>query len=183
VLTLFLLWFVGAQISLYFLIWLGGALVGYLQRGTRFKSPSPALPLAGGLIFIGALAWSRTHRISSDLAIDYIVAFCFALWLYTLLLGSRDDASPAYAYGAKKLAGFSYTLYLTHFPALLLLRAWLNPLGAWQPDLRHLLYALGIGLLMLCYAYVLAEFTESRTATVRDRLIHSRVPIESKTHS
>jgi peptidoglycan/LPS O-acetylase OafA/YrhL len=177
-----LLWFVGAQISLYFLIWLAGAFLGHLQRVTRFRSSSPALPLAGGLIFIGALAWSRTPRISSDLLIDYIVAACFALWLFTLLLGSREDVSPAYASAAKKLAGFSYTLYLTHFPALLLLRGLLDPREDWQPDPRHLLYALGIGLLMLGYAYSVAEFTEARTASVRNWLLRPRVPLESKIH-
>lgn len=182
-LALFLLWFTGPQISFYFLIWLAGALVGRLQRITRFKSLSPAWPFSAGLIFVGALAWSRTHRLSSDLLTDYIVAFCFALWLYTLLLGSREDASPAYVYGSKKLAGFSYTLYLTHFPALLLLRGLLNPQGNWQPDPLHLVYALGIGLLILGYAYWVAEFTEARTASVRSRLLRPRVPLESETRS
>ena len=180
-LALFLLWFVGPQISLYFLIWLVGALVGRLPRITRFKSLSPAWPLLGGLIFVGALAWSRTHRLSSDLLTDYIVAFCFALWLYTLLLGSREDASPAYVYGAKKLAGFSYTLYLTHFPLLLLLRGLLNPQGNWQPDPRHLVYALGIALLMLSFTYWVAEFTEAHTAGERRRLLRLMVPLESQT--
>lgn len=182
VLALFLFWFVGTQISFYFLIWLAGALVGRLQRATKFRTRSPALPLAAGLIFLGSLAWCRTHRLSSDLVTDYIVAICFALWLYTLLLGSREDASPAYVYSAKKLAGFSYTLYLTHFPALLLLRGLLNPPGNWQPDPRHLAYALGIGLLILTYAYWVAEFTEARTASVRNRLLQPRIPLEIKTH-
>ena len=181
-LALFLLWFVGLQISFYFLIWLGGALVGRFQRATKFKSPSPALPLSAGLIFVGALAWSRTHRLSSDLLTDYMIAFCFALWLYTLLLGSREDVSPAYVYAAKKLSGFSYTLYLTHFPVLLLLRGLLNPQGNWQPDARHLVYALGIGLLMLSYAYWVAEFTEARTAIVRTRLLRPKVSLQSETH-
>ena len=182
-LAVFLLWFVGAQISFYFLIWLAGALMGRLQRATRFKTSSPALPLTAGLIFVGALAWCRTHRLSSDLVTDYIVAFCFALWLYTLLLGSREDASQAYVSVAKKLAGFSYTLYLTHFPALLLLRGLLDPRGTWQPDLRHLAYGLGIGLLMLTYAYGVAEFTEARTASVRRRLLKPMVPLASETRS
>ncbi|HXP80424.1 MAG TPA: acyltransferase [Verrucomicrobiae bacterium] len=180
--ALLLLWFTGPQISLYFLIWLAGALVGRLQPAMRFKSLSPAVPWSAGLIFVGALAWCRTHRLSSDLLTDYAVAFCFALWLYTLLLGSREDASPAYRNVAKKLAGFSYTLYLTHFPALLLLRGLLDPQGNWQPDPRHLLYALGIGLLILAYAYGVAECTEARTATVRSRLLRPRVPVESETH-
>lgn len=181
-LALFLLWFISLQISFYFLIWLAGALVGRVQRTTRFKSPFPALPLSAGLIFVGALAWSRTPRLSSDLLTDYIVAFCFALWLYTLLLGSREDASPAYVYVAKKLSGFSYTLYLTHFPALLLLRGLLNPQGNWQPDPRHLMYGLGIALLMLTYAFGVAEFTEARTASVRRRLLRLRVSPKRETH-
>jgi peptidoglycan/LPS O-acetylase OafA/YrhL len=180
--ALLLLWFTGAQITLYFFIWLAGTLVGRLQPATKFKSLSPAVPWAAGLFFVGALAWCRTHRLSSDLLTDYAVAFCFALWLYTLLLGSREDASPAYRNVAKKLAGFSYTLYLTHFPALLLLRGLLNPQGNWQPDPRHLLYALGIGLLMLTYAYSVAECTEARTASVRSRLLRPRIPVESETH-
>jgi peptidoglycan/LPS O-acetylase OafA/YrhL len=99
--ALLLLWFTGPQISLYFLIWLAGALVGRLQPTTRFKSLSPAVPWSAGLIFVGALAWCRTHRLSSDLLTDYAVAFCFALWLYALLLGSREDVSPAYRNVAK----------------------------------------------------------------------------------
>ena len=182
-LALFLLWFIGLQISSYFFIWLVGALVGRLSRTGRFKLSFPTLPWLAGLMFVGALAWSRVHRLSSDLLTDYIVALCFALWLYTLLLGSREDASPAYVYGAKKLAGFSYTLYLTHFPALLLLRGLLSPQGNWQPDPRHLVYAFGIGLLILGYAYLGAEFTEARTASVRRRLLRPWVPVGSATRS
>ncbi len=171
VLVLCLFWFVGAQISLYFLIWLTGALVGRLQQATNYRTSSPLLPFATGLVFLGSLAWCRTHRQTSALVTDCVVGACFALWLYTLLLGSRGDASRTYALSAQKLAGFSYTLYLTHFPALLLLRGLLNPAGNWQPDPRHLAYGLGLGLLMLTYAYLLAEFTEARTAIVRNRLL------------
>ena len=181
-LALLVLWFIGPQISFYLLIWLAGAMVGRLPRSVRFKSLSQAAPWLAGLIYVGSLAWIRTHRLSSDLFTDYAVAFCFALWLYTLLLGSREDVSPAYVHGAKKLAGFSYTLYLTHFPALLLLRGLLNPQGNWQPDPRHLACALGIGLLILTYAYSVAEFTEARTAMVRSRLLRPRIPVESETH-
>jgi peptidoglycan/LPS O-acetylase OafA/YrhL len=179
-LGLFLLWFIGLQLGFYFLIWLIGAFVGRLPRPARFKSAIPAVPWLGGLIFVGALSWTRTHRLSADLLSDYILAFCFALWLYTLLLGSREDASSAYVYGAKKLAGFSYTLYLIHFPALLLLRGLLNPRGNWQPDPSHLAYAFGIGMLILSYAYWVAAFTEARTGRVRSRLLRPRDSLGSK---
>ena len=58
------------------------------------------------------------------------------LWLYVLTHVSRHG-SPTCVFGplARTLAGFSYTLYLVHFPALLLLRAiWGNPTADWQPD-------------------------------------------------
>lgn len=182
-LALLLLWFVGAQITLYFLIWLAGMLVGWIQRAAKFRSRSPLLPLATGLIFLGSLAWCRMRPIASDLVTDYLVALCFALWLFALLLGSREDASLAYARGAGKLAGFSYTLYLTHFPALLLLRAWLDPQGNWQPDARHLAYAAMIGLLMLGYAFVVAEFTEAHTAAVRNWLLRPGFSVETQPRS
>jgi peptidoglycan/LPS O-acetylase OafA/YrhL len=171
-LTMFLLWFVGPQISLYFLIWLMGALVSRLRRATVLVRQRAQLVLSvgTGLIFFGVLGWNRTHQFSSEFVTDSAVGSFFAVWLYTMVLGSRDDISPAYAALGKKLSGFSYTLYLIHFPALLLLRGLLDTKGSWQPDPRHLLYALGIALLMLIYAYVVAKFTEARTASVRRRL-------------
>jgi peptidoglycan/LPS O-acetylase OafA/YrhL len=171
-LSVFLLWFVGPHIRLYFLIWLMGALVSRLRRATVPVSQRAQLVLSvgTGLIFLGVLGWNRTHQFSSEFVTDSAVGSFFAVWLYTMVIGSRDDVSPAYAALAKKLSGFSYTLYLTHFPALLLLRGLLDPKGSWQPDPRHLLYALGTTLLMLIYAYVVAEFTEARTASIRRRL-------------
>jgi len=182
-LALFLAWFLGAQICFYFLIWLGGALLGRLQRSPRFKPSLPGFSFWSGLMFFGALAWTRTHRLSSDLRSDYIIAFCFALWLYALLLGSREDASPSYMYGARKLAGFSYTLYLLHLPALILLRGVLDPLGNWQPDILHLAYALGIGLFIMAYAYWVAKFTEGNTATVRRFVLQFVNPVQGEIQS
>jgi len=177
-LALLLVCFLGVQISEYFVIWLAGVLVGHLQRSTKFRTSSPALPLAAGLLFAGSLAWCRLLPPSSGFLTDLIVAFCFALWLYTLLLGSREDASAAYAHGAKKLAGFSYTLYLTHFPALLLLRGLLDPRENWQPDAHHLAYGFAIALLMLLYAYGVAELTEAHTGAVRRLLLRLGAPLE-----
>jgi peptidoglycan/LPS O-acetylase OafA/YrhL len=172
-LSALLLWFIGPQIGLYFVIWLAGALVGRLHRTAKFGPPrmQAIVTVAAGLIFFGALAWSRTQKLSSDILPDFMIGLSFALWLYMLIHGTREDVSPALTNAAKTLSGFSYTLYLTHFPVLLLLRGLLDPQGNWQPDLLHLLLALGIALLMLTYAYFVAQFTEARTASVRRRLL------------
>jgi len=179
VFAVLLVWFIGPQTSFYFLIWLAGALLSRIQRASWVKPNFPGLPLCTGFIFVGVLAWLRTHRLSSDLMSDYLVAFCFALWLYALLLGSRDTTPHAYEFAARKLAGFSYTLYLVHLPALILLRALLDPKGDWQPDMRHLLYGSGIGLLIMICAYGVAECTEAHTATVRRWLVNATAPKHS----
>lgn len=176
VLAVALMCFVGLHISIYFLIWVAGAIAGILQRASKCRPSFPWLSLLAGLIFAATIAWSRIHPLSSDLVTDCIVGFCFTFWLFTLLLGSREEVSSAYAGVAQGLAGFSYTLYLTHFPVLLLLRGLLDPKGNWLPDARHLLYALGLALLDLTYAYVIAEFTEVRTADVRRRLHQLWIP-------
>jgi peptidoglycan/LPS O-acetylase OafA/YrhL len=177
-LAVFLLWFVGPQIRLYFLIWLMGVFVGRVRRpaGLTSRCAQLVFSMGTGFIFFGVLAWNRTHRFPSEFVTDSVVGLSFALWLYSMILGSRDDVSSPYAVLAKKLSGFSYSLYLTHFPALLLLRGLLDSKGSWQPDPRHLLYASGIALSMLIYAYVVAEFTEARTASVRSRLRQLRMP-------
>jgi peptidoglycan/LPS O-acetylase OafA/YrhL len=177
-LAVLLVWFVGLQISLYFLIWLAGVLAGRLGHVKQLFPPrvQKMISATAGLIFVGVLALVRTHQFSSDILADFFVGLSFALWLYALIQGRRDDVSPTYARAAKSLSSFSYTLYLTHFPALLLLRGLLDIQGNWQPDPLHLLYGLGIALLMLAYAFVVAEFTEARTGRLRHLLLQPWMP-------
>jgi peptidoglycan/LPS O-acetylase OafA/YrhL len=172
-LALLLAWFIGPQISVYFLIWLMGALIGRLRHVDWPKSPRAmaVVSLLAGLPFVLAMAWNRVYPLVSEIRADLMIGIFFALWIYALIQGSRMDVSPMYAKAARTLAGFSYTLYLTHFPVLLLLRGLLDPHGNWQPDLRHLLYGLAIALLMLGFAYLVAEFTEARTTVVRRRVL------------
>jgi len=170
-LGLAIVWFIGLQISFYFLIWLAGVVAGVLARGLPLKGAIPGGSTVCGLVFVSSLVWCRIRPLASDLATDCIVGLCFAAWLLSLLLGSRRDVSRAYSSLAKKLAGFSYTLYLTHFPLLLLLRGLINPHGSWQPDRLHVALAFVIGLSALSYAHAVAEVTEGRTAEARRALL------------
>jgi len=175
---LILLWFVGTQIRFYFLIWLAGVLVGRVHHMARLRS-SGALTLitmVTGLLFFGSLAWNRVHPISPEVLSDSMIGFFFAVWLYALTLGTREDVAPVYAKVAKAISGFSYTLYLIHFPMVLLLRGLLDPQGDWQPGPLRLLYGLGIAIGIFAFAYFLAQITEARTSMVRRSVLRLYAP-------
>ena len=165
--------FVGPHICLYFLIWLAGAAVALGPRFAALCKPWffwPAALFTCGL-FAGALAFSLVRPGLFGDGEDLLIGAAFALWLYVLTHVSSAEVPRAYSAPARTLAGFSYTLYLVHFPALLLLRALWSPSGDWQPGALHLLYGTGLAALMLAYAYLVASFTEARTDAVRRRLM------------
>jgi peptidoglycan/LPS O-acetylase OafA/YrhL len=68
---------------------------------------------------------------------------------------------------AHTIAGFSYSLYVLHFPFLLLLRAWMVPPQRWQPDMAHLGYGAIIGTVTIGLAWFVSIFTENKTRVVR----------------
>ena len=68
---------------------------------------------------------------------------------------------------AHAMAGFSYSLYVLHFPLLLLLRAWIVPTPRWQPDLKHLGYGAIVGAVTISFALFVSVFTENKTRVAR----------------
>jgi peptidoglycan/LPS O-acetylase OafA/YrhL len=69
------------------------------------------------------------------------------------------------------LADQSYTLYVGHVPLLVFCRAWLgNEAGQWQPGGLTLLYACGLTLAALVYAFGVARMTERHTEAWRSRV-------------
>jgi peptidoglycan/LPS O-acetylase OafA/YrhL len=181
-LAFLLLWFVGPQIAIYFLIWLLGTLIGRL-RPAHWPISSSAVGLASLMAsfpFLLALAWVRIHPEISETRGDLMIGICFALWIFALIQGRRADVAPRYAKTSRTLAAFSYTLYLTHFPLLLLFRGLLDPAGNWQPDVQHLLCGVALALAMLSFAYLVAQFTEARTAVVRNRVMQWTAPAVNK---
>ena len=74
---------------------------------------------------------------------------------------------PRYATIASDFAGFSYSLYVLHFPFLLFLRASVVPEDRWQPSPVHLMKAALIAILCLLYAWTVSLFTERKTSEAR----------------
>lgn len=155
-----------------FLIWLAGFVL--VVACARFTISARPVQLAclflSGLILGAALAAARLEKLSS-LNSDLAVGLAFSVFLFAVLqLDFRTAQKGAYLRSAHLFAGFSYTLYVLHFPFLLFLRAALTPQQKWQPDTRHLCYGAGIGIITLIFAWLVAQVTERKTGSVRRKI-------------
>jgi peptidoglycan/LPS O-acetylase OafA/YrhL len=173
------LWLPGKTLA-WMSIWAFG--IGALWYGhSALWKPKPAL--AWGL-FVVALAASRLlhnqHNMVSrepmlyEYLRDFGVGLTFALVLASLAK-STDAVSARVAAWSERLAGFSYTLYLTHFPMLVFVAAGLHDLAGIaylkQPGVGPIVECTLLVALLYAYARVFAAYTEARTGKVRAWLL------------
>ena len=89
------------------------------------------------------------------------------LLLWVVLSANTAATGRLWERLARWLSSFSFTLYLVHIPLCTLLAAWFVRNGRYQPGLRALPVALGILLVLIATAALLARVTEYRTNQVR----------------
>jgi peptidoglycan/LPS O-acetylase OafA/YrhL len=146
-----------------FPVWLAGSLLAVMPspnfaRSTRILAAVAYVPL----FFLCA-----SDRIGSDL-MDYVLAIGTFFFLWVLLSAKTEAKASSFSTRASRgLASFSYTLYVVHTPLLLLLTALILGEKRWTPNVLTVLEALGIGTLVIAYAYGVATVTEFHTDTVR----------------
>jgi peptidoglycan/LPS O-acetylase OafA/YrhL len=163
--------FLGRGILIGFLIWLAGCGLVFLHSRVQVRSRSSALRMLCFFSILSGvtLAVARIRQWNPMLS-DLEVGFVFTLFLFALLQYEvREDSSP-YSAVAHRFAGFSYSLYVLHFPLLLFFRAWLVPPERWQPTPIHLLYAALVGAGSLLFAWFVSLFTEGKTTVARNWL-------------
>lgn len=172
---------VGKAILLYFGVWLLGTLLAVV----------PALPVAKRFLMLiaapvicaalgAALLLSRYYFkgngetvTESHFVASFTVGLLFTALLYVILhtwnvqpvSSLRTNAFEFHAF----MAGFSYTLYLTHYPVVNFIRVWLGDgkWGTWNPDLLHLLLGIAACLGVVGYALLVSLVSEAHTAAVR----------------
>lgn len=161
-------------------VWLMGAFAVFLPRSPLTSKSARVLASASGVLitFVSLFAYrymSFTHHVAAG---DLVNGLGATTGLYLIIIaaspsiaGRQRDPGP-FARLAKASAGFSYTLYLVHLPALVFLRAGLSAAGIrqWQPDLPHLSLGVTIASGTLVYAWLISRVTEARTADVRVKL-------------
>lgn len=164
-------WFVRGDILVYSLVWAVGLLPHFLRH--PLLSPGWLAPSILAVCF----ALLRLHAFAADRVRGHLLlALAFALWLNRLAHGTSPPRGGARLH--RTLADFSYSLYLGHWPFLLLICAILNQqfgvgyrmrFGMAPLLLAGLLLALAYG-----YAWILAHLTERHSPALRGRLLGTK---------
>jgi peptidoglycan/LPS O-acetylase OafA/YrhL len=165
--ALIVMYFIGETISLYFLIWLLGAAMNLAPERSGGPGKLWVLMTIGAVVIAVALL---KFKPSDNEYSDFFFGIASAVLILSLLRFRSRSRSGLYSRTARRLAGFSYTLYLVHGPALAFIAAWLVAGRRWQPDAAHIAIVAGLGICTLAYAFVIARFTEDQTAAVRSRV-------------
>jgi len=163
----------GPEKLLDFLIWLSGfaVLLGWSRSKLVSAKSRIGYLLRASVLLATCLAAARSGKITPQVS-DLVVGLAFSVFLFGILqLEFHVPADGAYLRNARLFAGFSYTLYVLHFPFLLFLRAAILSGSRWQPDAVHVFYGLGIGAIVLAFCWLIARFTEHRTGEARRYLM------------
>jgi peptidoglycan/LPS O-acetylase OafA/YrhL len=144
------------------------ALLAFFRKDMRVAVPLGVVVacLAAFLVLFGCLFAARTSN-AARLGSDPAVGIAFTLFLFGVLQLKLGASAHHYLDVAHRFAGFSYSLYVLHFPLLLFLRAWTVPSQRWQPDGVHLLSGSLIGVAVLVFTWTISLFTEKKTLVAR----------------
>jgi peptidoglycan/LPS O-acetylase OafA/YrhL len=154
-------------LAYYFVVWLMGAAVALMPAPLR-QRPGAAravvaaalLAFAGGLA-VGRLRWGGAW---SDLA----TGAGTALLVWAIVQAGNAVPSPRrYAAAARGLAGCSFTLYVTHYPLLVLLRAGLEPFTPFAVSLAGALGFFLVAAAVGVYGWGIAQVVEPQTERLR----------------
>ncbi len=159
-----LIWFVGYHITVLGIPWLMGVWIPYLPaipfRGAWMRGAFITAALA---IFAAGMILARFHEgLRSDLLLGMIVT----LLIWVILQCATSPLPRSYTWLAQRSAHSSYTLYLTHIPALILIRAAMNLPQAY-PDSHSLLIGVAALAIVIAYSQLVYELFEKNTGKLR----------------
>nr|WP_240390839.1 acyltransferase family protein [Bacillus sp. Y1] len=156
--------FVGPHIMLYFLVWMLGAIIPFIKllnlQDKKIQSVITLFSLA--LLFISMNYPATMATFLKDIK----VGITSALFVYIIISFYNQESSNLKTNIPKHLAGFSFTLYLAHYPLANLILTWLvSPL--WPFSKTTLLVKVVLALSVLTYSWFLAMITERHTEVLR----------------
>ncbi|RYZ89258.1 MAG: acyltransferase [Proteobacteria bacterium] len=168
--------FLGRDILFYFPLWLMGVAILFLPKLWRnYKSASPVwIGISIGILFLSLIV----SALKNNNWLSYVIGFsCIALIYFVFRLPSADPSThvdvkstknPRHSL-IKRMADFSFSLYVLHLPPLVFLHGllWQRGIEKWQPSLTSIALGTVISLSVILYAYVISLLTENHTDKVR----------------
>jgi peptidoglycan/LPS O-acetylase OafA/YrhL len=180
-----LVWLLPVDLFLMGGLWMLGAVTYLLMLRQRRRLH----PLIGGIVFAAAVIWSRLSHNSDNVdhpetllmsfRRDLAVAAGYCLLLYSF---TGVNVSVRIAGIHRRLADFSYSTYLVHFPMLVFITALLAQ--TWriefllEPTVWSFGYLLVVTSTLCLYSYLFAYVTERHTNETREwirSLLNARV--------
>lgn len=163
-----------ATIQFGFLVWLLGVLVAYLHHIQKFSNTSRfswVLKLICLLLAVGFSKWSATQDWTFPWG-DWVLGLAVGIFLLSVLQRvnlRRGTASKANGITmiARRLSNLSFTLYLSHFPLVLLVSTTFFHAANLQPTLKAWGSYCGILLGLLLVAQMLWWAFERNTLKVK----------------
>jgi peptidoglycan/LPS O-acetylase OafA/YrhL len=151
-------------------IWMLGFGIFLVHQYTKTSlSPSAVRTFTTLSVTIFLAAIAGTWFLPAGHLSDFICGVSFALLLYFLIeIRVNDGISTRLS---KTLAGFSYTLYLTHFPLLALLSCTIFPDTRFQPGVGPLALYFILLIVITAYAYSIYMLFERNTSYVQTFLL------------
>lgn len=166
----------GFKLDLYFAVWLMGAGVAAWFRRAQATVAAAWLRGLAWAGFVAAVLLARSSKISDWYADPILGIACAVLLGASLKNELTAPALPSVsARAAGWLAGFSYTLYVAHYPVLSFLFVAFMSGERWVPSGRAVAIVCGVAVaIVLIYAYPLSRLTEAHTDWLRKRLAPQR---------
>jgi peptidoglycan/LPS O-acetylase OafA/YrhL len=166
--VLFLAFFLGLDKLVGFLVWMSGCALVLVHSKFSLRRKVSAGFFAGvtfALLCV-CLILARTGQAGIG-SFDLLLGVVFALFLFCILQMDLKIQSGWSGRVSRLFAGFSYSLYVLHFPFLLCLRAVIAPWQRWEPDAPHLFFGLMLGAVTLIYAWLVSLASEDKTKVAR----------------
>ncbi len=166
--------------AVYFPIWLLGAAAVTVWSRRTFSGGTRSFSKRGAVVstflLLGMIVVNYLPSVgppSRDLPIGILTASL----IFFLLEGSTPLSGgwwTIYEKGIRTAANFSFSLYATHLPFLLLLRDGLAQAGLLRTNLDRGLAAVTSVVAAIAYAYLFSRVTEAHTHRVRDFIMGGR---------
>lgn len=181
IIAMMIAWWLPGEILYGFMIWIMGVAVFHLQRGVQLLSPVVVrLALISGLVLFAlslgyskSAPWIKVIQIEPDLAVGLAFSFLCLVLTYRPFPEIRW---PRIAQAVRHLSETSYSLYLSHFPIVLLIASTVYGSGKSAPNGFVVAQFLGWSVLLAGAGSMVWWLFESRTPWVRTKVTAMMYP-------